>query len=284
MERIVVSGVGLAYELLGEPGRPAVALTPGGRFGGKVPGLTDLAEALVAGGRRVLLWDRPNCGASDLCLEDDNESALQGRLLTELIRALELGPTAVGGGSSGSRTSLFAARHDPALISHLMVWWISGGVASILALGASYYGAPAIVARMRGLEAVLDLPNWVQVRDDPKKREAFLRQDPDTFVATMERWAASFVYPGSSPVPGMSPDDFARLTMPTLVLRGGRNDIYHPLDTSEEVHRLIGGATIVDPPWPPDWPLQRLGNAGVSDHFLDWPKLAPLILQFTQPR
>jgi len=36
-------------------------------------------------------------------------------------------------------------------------------------------------------------------------------------LETMSRWAEFFVPPKDSPVPGMSPADFARLTMPTLV-------------------------------------------------------------------
>ena len=37
MARISISGVGIDYELLGEPGAPAVALTPGGRFPKDIP-------------------------------------------------------------------------------------------------------------------------------------------------------------------------------------------------------------------------------------------------------
>ena len=66
MARISIDGLGIEYELLGEPGAPAVALTPGGRFSKDSPGLHELGAAVASGGRRVLLWDRPNCGASDL--------------------------------------------------------------------------------------------------------------------------------------------------------------------------------------------------------------------------
>jgi hypothetical protein len=59
MARISISGVGVEYELLGEPGAPAVAITPGGRFAMDTPGVRELGEALVAGGRRVLIWNRP---------------------------------------------------------------------------------------------------------------------------------------------------------------------------------------------------------------------------------
>jgi pimeloyl-ACP methyl ester carboxylesterase len=283
MARIEISGIGIEYELLGKPGNHAVVLNPGGRYPKSIEGLPELAEKLVAGGKRVLLWDRPNCGQSDICFEGDNESAVQGRVLTQLIRALDLGPSAVGGGSAGSRTSLFAAFHDPGAVSHLMPWWISGGTVSVLTLGASYFGTPAAAARMFGLEAVLNLPQWDGIKNDPKKRAAFLQQDLDTFVATMQRWGTSFIPSDDSPVPGMSVADFKRLTMPTLIIRGAATDIYHPKEISEQVHKLIPHSEIIDPPWPDDSPMKRLAAAAPvgGSPFQDWPLLAPVILEFT---
>ena len=64
MPRITVDGIGIAYELLGREQDQAVALTPGGRFTMETPGLRELALELVKGGRRVLIYDRPNCGLS----------------------------------------------------------------------------------------------------------------------------------------------------------------------------------------------------------------------------
>src|ERR1700760_3221539 len=103
MARATLSGIDIEYQLLGPSGAPAIALTPGGRFSMNSPGLPELAQALAAGGRRVLLWDRPNCGASDVSFDGDSESDLQARILVELIRTLGLGPTALAAGSAGSR-------------------------------------------------------------------------------------------------------------------------------------------------------------------------------------
>src|SRR5690349_24939955 len=61
---IEINGGNVVYEILGKQG-DVIALTPGGRFSKDIPGLKPLARALVKGGYRVLLWDRPNCGASD---------------------------------------------------------------------------------------------------------------------------------------------------------------------------------------------------------------------------
>lgn len=283
MARIEISGVGIEYELLGQAGNHAVSITPGGRTSKEAAGIRELGEALAAGGKRVLLWDRPNCGLSDICFEDDSESAMQGRILTGLIRALDLGPTAVCGGSSGSRTALYAALQDPGAVSHLVMWWISGGATSLLNLGAAYYGKPAVTARLNGLAGVLDLPQWDPIKNDPQKREAFLKLDVDYFVDAMERWAESFVPSEPSPVPGLAKGDFGRLAMPVLIVRGADSDIYHSDRVSLWVHELTLSSTLVDPPWSDEAPMERLGDAvrtGASP-FIDWPLLAPTLLEFT---
>jgi pimeloyl-ACP methyl ester carboxylesterase len=61
-----MSGCSIAYEVIGD-GRPWV-ITPGGRFSKDSPGVRELAAALAERGNRVLVWDRPNCGASDVSL------------------------------------------------------------------------------------------------------------------------------------------------------------------------------------------------------------------------
>lgn len=284
MARIEIDGVGIEYELLGKEGSHAVALTPGGRFSMSSPGLRELAEALAAGGKRVLLWDRPNCGASDLCFEGQDESSLQAHVLTQLIRELKLGPTAIGGGSAGARCSMIAAARDPEVVSHLLQWWITGGTISLLMLGASYCCESAVAARAGGMEAVLKLPTWSeQIARNPKNRDLMLKQDPEKFIATMERWASVFIPSEVSPVPGMSPDDFKRLKMPVLIFRGGKTDIFHPAEISDRVHALIPHAKMVEAPWPDEAPLQRLMSAAQTGtgHFVDWPLLAPKILEFT---
>lgn len=285
MARIQISGLGIEYELLGPKDAPAIALTPGGRFAKDSPGLPELAQALAAGGRRVLLWDRPNCGASDISFEAEGESGLQARTLTELIRALELGPTALAAGSGGSRVSLIAAARDPEAVSHLIVWWISGGALSLISLAAYYCVNSAIAASRGGMAAVAELPSWSeQIERNSKNREILLAQDPQRFIETMERWALAYMPSNTSPVPGMSPDSFARLRMPVLIYRSGKSDLSHTRRTSEWVHELIPHSELREPPWPDDEWNNRSGYAAKhgSGHFAGWPALAPAILEFTR--
>jgi pimeloyl-ACP methyl ester carboxylesterase len=285
MARIQISGLAIEYELLGPKDAAAIALTPGGRFAKDSPGLPELAHALAAGGRRVLLWDRPNCGASDVSFDGDNESDLQARTQIGLIRALELGPTALAAGSAGSRASLIAASRDPEVVSHLILWWISGGAISLISLAAYYCVNSAIAASRGGMAAVAALPGWAeQIQRNPRNRDIILAQDPERFLETMERWALAYMPSQTSPVPGMSPAAFARLRMPVLIFRNGKSDLSHTRRTSEWVHELIPHSELVDPPWPDDEWNQRSDYAAKqgSGHFAGWPVLAPAILAFTR--
>lgn len=283
MQRISLDGLSIAYELHGSVGAPAIALTPGGRFAMDSPGLPELAQALAAAGRRVLLWDRPNCGASDLSFEGDGESALQARSLIALIQALQLGPTALAAGSAGARVSLLAAALAPQAISHLALWWISGGLLSQISLAHYYCFESALAASRGGMAAVAALPAWApQLQRNPRNRDILLAQAPAAFIAKMERWAAAFLPEPGSPIPGLRAADYARLSMPVLILRNGLSDLSHPRATSDELARCLPHAQVRDPPWPDDEWNRRSAYAAQhgSGHFAGWPVLAPLLLAF----
>src|SRR5918996_3245942 len=107
-----INGLRIGFELIDDGERPWV-LTPGGRFTKETPGLRELAEALAAHGNRVLIWDRPNCGESDVCFEGPTESDMQADTLAALLEHLDMTPAVVAGGSAGSRMSLLAAARHP---------------------------------------------------------------------------------------------------------------------------------------------------------------------------
>lgn len=285
MDRIDIDGVGIAYELIGKAGDPAVALTPGGRFCMDVPGLRELAENIAAGGRRALIWDRPNCGYSDTMLRGASESEAQSEMLAGLIRKLDLGPTAVCGGSAGARVSLLTAARNPDICSNVCAWWVSGDPIGLMQLATFYCGEAAILASQGGMESVLNATSWAEhVAKNPDAKGTLLAMDPEKFIALMQQWASVYVPSETSPVPGMTMRDWAQLSMPVLIFRSSKTDLSHTRATSEWVHRLVPHSVIVDPPWRDDeWNhqsrRQQAGDVGVTI-FTSWPKLAPQVLDF----
>jgi pimeloyl-ACP methyl ester carboxylesterase len=272
-----VNGLTLAYETIGE-GRPWV-ITPGGRFTKDEPGVRELAEALAAQGNRVLIWDRPNCGESDVCFEGSSESAMQADALVGLLEHLDMTPAVIIGGSGGARVSLLAAAH-PGAASGLAVWWISGGVYGLLTLAMHYCGGSLAAAwTSGGMEAVADLPEWQEViAKNAGNRRRILDQDPKAFIAAMERWMLAYV-PTDEPVPGLSLSAARALEIPTLVFRSGDSDVWHTRATSERLAEVLPHARLVEPPWGDREWLERQDehDRGI---FVRWPLLAPQLLEW----
>ncbi|MFT4025611.1 MAG: alpha/beta hydrolase [Novosphingobium sp.] len=278
--------IGIEHELIGDAGGQPVALTPGGRFTMDSPGIREMAQDLAAAGKRVLLYDRPNCGKSDVCLAGQSESENQAEALAGLIRHVGFEQAVIAGGSGGSRVSLLAASRYPELCSHLALWWISGDPIGLMQLATYYCGEAATLASQGGMEAVLTATSWAEnFAKNPAAKNAILAQDPDKFIAVMQRWAAAYVPSDVSPVPGMKPVDFARLTMPTIVFRSHRSDLSHTETTSLWVHRLIPQSKLLLPPWREDEWNYRMDAVMAGKEkglFESWPKLVPAILELAK--
>lgn len=285
MPSMEINGGQVAYELLGPEDGDVIVLTPGGRFSMAVAGLRPFAERLVEGGMRVLLWDRPNCGKSDVQFYGQTESHMRADTLAALLRGLDLGPVVIAGGSGGARDSMLTVMRHPELARKLVVWWIVGGVFSTMSLGA-YYAMPSLHAvRMGGIEAVLALPEWAPLLEaNPKNRERFLNLGADEFQRVMMRWLNAYVPKAGQTVPGVEDAEFEKITVPTVVIRSGENDMDHPKRTSMELHCLIKGSRLVEPPWPEDaWERGIESRFGGADNIFDpWQQAAPLILDFVK--
>jgi pimeloyl-ACP methyl ester carboxylesterase len=282
MARIEVNGVGLAYEVLGEGDR-SVAITPGGRYSKDTPGVRPLAEKIAEGGYRVLIWDRPNAGEADISFAGESEALMCVEALSGLIKALDFGPTLLVGGSAGSRQSIIMALRHPEQVKGLYLFWMSGGTIGLSVAAMHYCGVSGMAAVRGGMEKVAELPIFEELlARNPGNRERLLQQDPKEFVAKMQAWAKSFFPQPGSPVPGYSPADFASLKTPAMILRSGEWDIHHTRATSEDIHRLIPGAHLVDPPWGDNEWNERLAARDQTGEtlFSRWPLLAPQILDF----
>ena len=281
MATVDIDGTTIAYEIIGE-GEPWV-ITPGGRFSKDTPGVRELAHALAAHGQQVLIWDRPNTGASGVCFTGESESAMQADRLAGLLTALDMAPAVVIGGSGGARVSLLTAARHPEVAAKLAVWWISGGVFGLMTLGTVYCGESIRVAWQSGMEAVVELPEWAEVLErNPANRERMLALDRHDFIAVLERWMAAYCPVADAIVPGLPDAECATLTLPTLIFRSGTSDPYHTRATSEALHAVIPGSQLAEPPWGDREWIERSDAARSGGGFLfeRWPRLAPQLLDF----
>lgn len=286
-QKIDINGGNVVYEILGKKG-DFIALTPGGRYSKDIPGLKPLARKLVAGGYRVLLWDRPNCGKSDVQFYGESESHMRAETLAQLITKLDIGPCIIAGGSGGARDSMITTMLHPELVTKLVVWNIVGGVYGSFVLGGHYIIPSILAVRGLGIKGLLQVPEWRErIEDNPDNLERFKALDADEFLKVMLRWLNAFVPKAGQTIPGVPDEMFDNITVPTLIIRGGENDWDHPKRTSYEVHCLIKGSTLIDPPWPEDaW--ERAGEKFAASGgkkfclFDTWVQAAPAILHFLE--
>ena len=273
-----VNGLSIEYEVIGA-GRPW-AITPGGRFSKDDPGVRPLAEALAAAGNRVLIWDRPNTGASDVCFTGSSESAMQADTLAALLTHLDMTPAVIAGGSGGSRVSLLTAARHPDITAGVAMWWISGGSVGLITLGYHYCRGSIMAAWNGGMQAVVELDEWRGVIErNPANRQRFLDLDRDEFIATLEQWMVAYCPCGDELVPGLADADGRALDRPALVFRSGASDPNHTRLASEQLAELLPNAQLVEPPWGDTEWLDRQADRR-QGLFVRWPLLAPQLLEW----
>ncbi|MFZ3416805.1 alpha/beta fold hydrolase [Arthrobacter sp. 3Tela_A] len=287
MAQIEVNGGVVEYELLGEEGGDVVTVTPGGRFSKDYPGVRPFAEKLASAGKRVLIWDRPNTGRSDVQLYGATESHMRAETLAAMVRELGLGPVFALGGSGGARDSIVFAIEYPELVRKLVVWSIVGGAFSSMSLAGVYVMNEIRTVRRSGIEGVLKqrgpAGSWADlVEVNPRNARRLREIGAEEFERVMWRWLEAYVPKATESIPGVTDQQMRSIAVPTLIVRGGENDIDHPKRTSFEVHSLISGSTLIDPPWPEDaWErAQAARDAGHGSIFDPWMDAVPTFLDF----
>lgn len=277
-----IDGLEIAYDVIGDKGAQPWVLTPGGRFSKDYGGVREVAESLANHGRRCLIWDRPNCGASSVSFDGPPESVLQADALAGLLRHLEMAPAVIIGGSGGARVSLVTAGRHPDVAEKLAVWWISGGPYGLMSLGVHYCGNSIVAAWQHGMEAVADLPEWAEVVErNPRNRDRFLAMDRDAFVRTMEQWMLAYYPRDDELVPGIKNDQVRTMDLPALVFRSGDSDVHHTRETSEKLAALLANGSLAQPPWGDTEWVERMGaSASGESLFARWPRLVPLLVEW----
>jgi pimeloyl-ACP methyl ester carboxylesterase len=208
---------------------------------------------------------------------------MRAETLAGLLQKLDMAPAVIAGGSGGARDSIVTVMEHPEVATRLITWSIVGGVFSTMNLAGVYVLPNITTARVMGMEALADMPEWKKlIEANPRNRERLVAIDKDQFVDVMLRWLNAFVPKPGQTIPGVPDEDFEKIKVPTLIIRGGENDIDHPKRTSFEVHCLIKGSRLVNPPWPEDaWERAVEGMFRGKGHIFDpWVQAAPLILDF----
>jgi pimeloyl-ACP methyl ester carboxylesterase len=284
---IEVNGGIVVYEFVGPEDGEVVVVTPGGRFSKDFGGVHELAYALADGGKRVLLWDRPNCGRSDVQLYGRSESHMRAETLGLMLKKLGIEQVIAAGGSGGARDSIIFTLMWPDLVRKLVVWTIVGGTYSIMTLANVYVMNELRVVRSQGIEGILEMTGaaggWSDlIAANPRNRDRLLAVGSEGFERVMNRWLDAFIPKPNEAIPGVSDWEFEQIKVPTLIIRGGEKDYDHPPRTSMEVHSLIKGSRLIDPPWPEDaWERgSEARAAGTGDLFGFWVQGAPVMLDF----
>jgi hypothetical protein len=142
------------------------------------------------------------------------------------------------------------------------------------------------VVQAKGIEGLFDLPEWKErIEANPANADRLRALDRDEFLQQMLRWLNAYVSKPGQTIPGVDDLDFAAIRIPALIIRGGKDDWYHPKRTSLEVSCLIKDSVLIDPPWPEDaWERatedRAAGKFDRYNMFDTWVQAAPAILKF----
>jgi pimeloyl-ACP methyl ester carboxylesterase len=224
------------YEIVGSSG-DWVALTPGGRLG--LDHVRGIANQLAAGGYRVLIHDRRNCGDADVLLGGDQpEHEIWTDDLHELLKELNALPIIIGGRSSGCRLSLIFALKYPTDVRALLLWRITGGTYAAEKLAYKYYGEYSLAAAEGGMAAVCATPQFAEcIKARPENRQKLLDTNPQQFIESMNHWSSYFQRDAEKPVIGASEEQLRSIQIPACIVPG--NDKIHSRAVGTHLSTLL---------------------------------------------
>jgi pimeloyl-ACP methyl ester carboxylesterase len=269
-----VRGVNINYKVFGNHG-PWVALSPGGRR--DISGIELLAGKVAETGHRVVIFDRRNCGASDVVIDgQDSEYEIWADDIHELLKQLGALPAFIGGSSSGCRTSLLFALRHPEAVRGLLLWRVTGGRFACERLAEEYYGQFIDAAKQGGMAKVCEMEHWKErIEARAENRDALMKMDPERFIAVMSHWREYFLEGADLPVIGASEEELKSIKVPACIVPG--NDKTHGRQTGENLGRLLPKSEVhilftkqYDEPLSPreEWDEKAGEMAGLFDDFM----------------
>lgn len=231
-----IRGVNINYKILGDRG-PWVALSPGGRR--DISGIELQAQAVADLGHRVVIFDRRNCGASEVVIDgNESEYEIWADDIHELLSQLGALPAFVGGSSSGCRTALLFALRHPESVRGLLLWRVTGGRFACERLAQEYYGQYIEAAQQGGMAAVCQMEHWQErIKARPENRQALMKMTPERFIGVMSHWREYFLKGADLPVIGAGEDELKSIKVPACIIPG--NDNTHGRQTGENLGRLL---------------------------------------------
>lgn len=236
-----IRGVEINYQVIGSDG-PWVALSPGGRR--DMSGIEALATKVAETGCHVVIFDRRNCGASQVVIDGtESEYDVWADDVHELLRQLDALPAFVGGSSSGCRTALLFALRHPEAVKGLLLWRVTGGRFACERLAHEYYGQFIEAAQKGGMAAVCEMEHWQErIRARPQNRSALMDMPPERFIAVMSHWREYFVKSADLPVIGATEEELKSIAVPACIIPG--NDNTHGRQTGENLGRLLPSSEV----------------------------------------
>src|SRR6185436_16217501 len=231
-----IRGVNINYQILGDSG-PWVALSPGGRR--DMSGIETQAKALAALGHRIAIFDRRNCGASDVVIDGaESEYEIWADDIHELMSQLGALPAVAGGSSSGCRTALLFALRHPQSVRGLLLWRVTGGRFACERLAEEYYGQFIEAAKKGGMDAVCAMEHWKErIEARPENRDALMKMNPQQFIQVMSHWRDYFLKGADLPVIGATEEEIKSIKVAACIIPG--NDNTHGRQTGENLGRLL---------------------------------------------
>lgn len=246
MPKLNIDGLEIGYEVLGDSGSPIVWLQ-----GARSPRhlMRPIAEPL-AQTHRCLLYDRRNCGQSDILIAGDgSEQEIWVDELAGLLRSLDMAPAFLGGWSAGCRIALLTAIRYPELVRGLLLGWVTGGHKAAQQLAHTYYGQFIEAAEQRGMKAVTETAFFAdRIKANPGNEQRLLSMDVAEFTSTMRRWERYFSEAGDLPVIGATEAELAGIQAPTCIVAG--DDDVHPTSAAQDLHRILPNSEYHAPPIP----------------------------------
>jgi pimeloyl-ACP methyl ester carboxylesterase len=241
MPQASIRGVQLNYEVLGDRGA-WVALSPGGRRA--MGAVRSLASRVAAAGCRVVIYDRRNCGASDVAF-DPSQAEDQGWAedLHVLLGQLGALPAWIGGGSSGCRLSLYFALRYRQDLRGLLLWRITGGRFAADRLNKQYFTQYIEAAQRGGMAAVCETEHFREcIEARVGNRDRIMAMTPQAFSDVMSTWSRLHMQGADHPVLGVSAEQLRSIRVPACIVPG--NDNTHPRAVGEGLARLLPDAEL----------------------------------------